>query len=64
MPLVGVVFFDWSLFSRVVVLHLTIFGGGFLVAFLGAPLASLVLKSVLDLRAHLREHRKAQGEPA
>lgn len=49
-------------YSRVVVLHLTILGGGFLAAYLGEPLASLVvmvlLKIGLDLHAHLREHRK------
>jgi hypothetical protein len=51
-------------YSRVVVLHLTIIGGAFLVASLGTPLALLVLlillKTAVDLRAHLREHRKAQ----
>ena len=55
-------------YSRVVVLHATILGGGFLAAYLGTPLASLVLmivlKTALDLRAHLKEHRKAQQGPA
>lgn len=55
-------------YSRVVVLHATILGGGFLAAYLGTPLASLVLmiilKTALDLRAHLREHRTAQQRPA
>lgn len=54
-------------YSRVVVLHLTILGGGFLAAYLGAPLASLVvmvlLKIGLDLRAHLREHREETPAP-
>jgi len=54
-------------YSRVVVLHATILGGGFLAAYLGTPVASLVLvimlKMVLDLRAHLNEHRRA-AEPA
>lgn len=52
-------------YSRVVVLHATILGGGFLAAYLGTPLASLVLmialKTALDLRAHLREHRRAES---
>ena len=51
-------------YSRVIVLHATILGGGFLAGYLSTPLASLVLmivlKTTLDLRAHLKEHRKAQ----
>jgi hypothetical protein len=51
-------------YSRVVVLHVTILAGGFLADSLGAPLAALVLlvllKTVIDLLAHLREHRKAE----
>ncbi|MCA1716022.1 MAG: DUF6498-containing protein [Actinobacteria bacterium] len=51
-------------YSRVVVLHVTILAGGFFADSLGAPLAALVLlillKTVIDLLAHLREHRKAQ----
>jgi hypothetical protein len=54
-------------YSRVVVLHATILGGGFLAAYFGTPVASLVLmivlKTALDLRAHLKEHRRAE-EPA
>lgn len=50
-------------YSRVVVLHVTILGGGFLAAYLGTPLASLVLmvvlKTAIDLWTHLKEHRKA-----
>jgi hypothetical protein len=50
-------------YSRVVVLHVTILAGGFLADSLGAPLAALILlvllKTVIDLLAHLREHRKA-----
>lgn len=49
-------------YSRVFVLHFTILGGGFLAAYLGTPLASLVVmvlfKICLDIRAHLREHRE------
>ena len=52
-------------YSRVVVLHVTILAGGFLADSLGAPLAALVLlivlKTVIDLVAHLREHRKAEN---
>jgi hypothetical protein len=49
-------------YSRVVVLHLAILGGGFLMAALGSPVAGLVLlvllKIVVDVRAHLRERQK------
>jgi len=42
------------------VLHVVILGGGFLVTMLGSPLIALallvVLKTGLDLFAHLREH--------
>lgn len=56
-------------YSRVIVLHLTILGGGFLAGYLGAPLASLVLlvvlKTAIDLRAHFKEHRDAaEGQEA
>lgn len=51
-------------YGRVVVLHVTIIGGGFLAMFLGQPLFSLVLlvalKIGVDLRAHLQEHAVAQ----
>jgi hypothetical protein len=53
-------------YSRVVVLHVTILAGGFLVAALGTPVAALmiliVLKTAIDVRAHLTEHRKAEKE--
>lgn len=52
-------------YSRVFILHLTIIGGGFLVASLGAPIYGLVLlialKTVVDLWTHLREHKRYQG---
>ena len=55
-------------YSRVVVLHGTILGGGFLASYLGEPLAALVvmvvLKIALDLRAHDREHRKDPPTPS
>lgn len=47
-------------YGRVVVLHVVILGGGFLVQLVGSPLVALallvVLKTGLDLFAHLREH--------
>jgi len=47
-------------YGRVMVLHVVILGGGFLVATLGSPLIPLallvVLKTGLDLFGHLREH--------
>jgi hypothetical protein len=49
-------------YGRVVVLHLAILGGGFAAAALGssvwALLLMLALKVGLDLRAHLKEHRR------
>lgn len=51
-------------YSRVMVLHVTILAGGFLGAILGTPVAALVLlvvsKTAIDVRAHLKEHRKAE----
>ena len=51
-------------YSRVMVLHVTILAGGFLIAILGTPVAALgllvVLKTAIDVRAHLKEHRKAE----
>ncbi|KAB1192500.1 hypothetical protein GJR96_03230 [Haloferax sp. MBLA0076] len=50
-------------YRRVIVLHLTIILGAFLVASSGAPAAALVVmvvvKTVLDVAAHLREHARA-----
>ncbi len=56
-------------YGRVVVLHLAILGGGFLIMALKSPTAGLVLlvvlKIVLDVRSHWKEHRRATtGEPA
>lgn len=54
-------------YGRVVVLHLTILGGAFLMAALRSPTAGLVLlvvlKIVLDLRAHLRERENVGQSP-
>lgn len=48
-------------YGRVVVLHLTILGGGFAVQALGEPAAALLLliglKVGIDLAAHVRAHR-------
>jgi hypothetical protein len=49
-------------YGRVVILHLTIIFGGFLVTLIGSPVAGLVLlvifKTVMDVRAHLLQHDK------
>ncbi len=55
-------------YARVVVLHIAILAGGFLAQAMGAPTAALlilvVLKTTIDLQAHLRERRKlAAGIP-
>ena len=50
-----------SAYGRVIVLHLTILFGGFVIAFLGAPIGALLilvgLKTAFDLGLHRREHR-------
>jgi hypothetical protein len=49
-------------YGRVVVLHVTILLGGFLIGFLGSPVIALllliVLKMYIDVQAHLKEHAK------
>jgi hypothetical protein len=49
-------------YGRVVVLHIAIIGGGFLVMAFGAPVFGLALlvalKVVMDVGAHLREHTR------
>lgn len=51
-------------YARVVVLHITILAAGFLVEILGTPVVALVilivLKTAIDVQAHLGEHRKAE----
>lgn len=51
-----------SVYGRVVVLHLTIILGSFVIALLGSPIGALVvlivLKSAFDLGLHLRRHRQ------
>jgi hypothetical protein len=53
-------------YGRVVVLHMTILAGGFLMTILQSPIVGLLLlvalKIGLDLRSHLREHRR-DGQP-
>ena len=53
-------------YGRVVVLHLAILGGGFLIMALRSPTAGLVLlvvlKIVLDVRSHWKEHRRVAPE--
>jgi len=53
-------------YGRVVVLHITILGGGFLVMLLQSPIIGLLLlvglKIGLDVRSHIREH--SVGTPA
>jgi hypothetical protein len=50
-------------YSRVVMLHLTIIFGAFVIAIFGAPIGALlvlvVVKTLFDLNLHLREHRAA-----
>jgi hypothetical protein len=54
-------------YGRVVLLHLTILLGAFGVAFLGASeiqlLVFVVLKTLLDLSLHLRQHGAAEAPP-
>jgi len=49
-------------YRRIVVLHLTIIGGGFLIQFLGAPALALVLlvllKTGVDAVSHSRSHQR------
>ncbi len=55
-------------YSRVVILHLTIIFGGFLMMMLDSPASGLIfliiLKIVIDIRAHLREHDKYLAQRA
>lgn len=54
-----------SVYGRVVVLHLTIIFGSFVVGLLGAPIGALlilvILKTGFDLGLHLRERRTADA---
>jgi hypothetical protein len=52
-------------YSRILVLHFTILGRGFLTLLLGAPAAALAvlvaIKTITDLRAHAREYARASA---
>ncbi len=52
-------------YTRIVVLHLTVLFGGFLVMAAGSPVAGLLLlvalKTGVDLRAHAKEHQKLKA---
>lgn len=58
----------FSPYQRIVLLHITLLFGGFLLLALGSPVVGLCLfiflKIVMDIKAHLKEHRKLaiQGE--
>ena len=53
-----------SPYSRMVVMHIAVFAGGCGVMTLGSPLGGLVvlivLKTGIDVKLHLREHKKAK----
>jgi len=50
-------------YTRVVIMHITILGGAFLTMALGSPAALLLilvaLKTIIDVKMHLLEHKKA-----
>ncbi|HOX54836.1 MAG: DUF6498-containing protein [Candidatus Omnitrophica bacterium] len=52
----------FSPYQRIVLLHVSILFGGFLLMALGSPIVGLCLfiflKIIMDARAHLKEHRK------
>jgi|WetSurMetagenome_2_1015567.scaffolds.fasta_scaffold55277_3 hypothetical protein len=54
-------------YGRVVVLHLTIIFGGFLLGFFGSPVIGMLIlitiKTVIDLRAHLLQHEQYNKPP-
>ena len=55
----------FSPYGRLVVLHVTIIFGAIAISMTGAPVAAIVilvvLKTLLDLGLHLREHRRLAG---
>ena len=58
-------------YARIVIMHIAIIAGGFLTMMLGSPVGLLVVlvigKILLDIKLHLREHKKAKTpapEPA
>jgi hypothetical protein len=58
----------WQPYGRVILLHIAVLGGGFLMQALHSPVIGLLvliaLKTAFDLRGHLRERRKFAGAPA
>jgi len=54
-------------YGRVVVLHLAIIGGGFIVQELGSSVGMLILliigKIIIDAKLHLRSHQKLKEKP-
>ncbi len=52
-------------YSRIIVMHITIIGGAFLVSITGLPSSLIIifiaLKAGVDIDAHLKEHRKYQA---
>ena len=52
-------------YGRVVLLHVTLIFGGMLILALGSPVPALVLllvlKTFIDVQAHVREHREGPG---
>ncbi len=55
-------------YGRVVVLHVTIILGAFLIGVFGSPIFALILlialKTVIDVQAHLRQHKKYEEKRA
>jgi len=55
-------------YARVVVMHVAIIAGGFVSLALGSPVGLLLilvlLKTIIDVRLHFREHRKMAAAPA
>jgi hypothetical protein len=54
-------------YKRIIVMHLTVIVGGWIVLALGTPAPALIvlvaLKVIVDTRAHRREHRMPAGKP-
>jgi FtsH-binding integral membrane protein len=48
-------------YSRIIVMHIAILGGGFLSVKMGSPVGVLIvliaLKTIIDVTLHLRQHR-------
>lgn len=54
-------------YKRIIIMHLTVIVGGWIVLALGTPAPALIvlvaLKLIVDTRAHRREHRMIAGKP-